>query len=142
MREFKFNGLQERTLRAAIDRIIPPDDFAGAWDAGVGRYLACQFERDLAPQFEVYCAGLDGIEAEALLRFQSSFASLTLDQQDTTLHQIEAGTVVASWATPPSPFFELLVNTTAEGYYSEPEQGGNRGAVSWAMTGFEETRQT
>jgi hypothetical protein len=32
----------------------------------------------------------------------------------------------------------MLVNTTAEGYYSEPQQGGNRGAISWLMTGFEE----
>jgi hypothetical protein len=32
----------------------------------------------------------------------------------------------------------MLVNTAAEGYYSEPQQGGNRGAISWVMTGFEE----
>jgi len=32
----------------------------------------------------------------------------------------------------------MLVNTTAEGYYSDPEQGGNRGRASWVMTGFED----
>ena len=141
MRVENLTEVQQETLRAVIDRIVPPDDFAGAWDAGVGEYLARQFERDLAPQLEVYCAGLDGIEAEAWMRFQSSFASLTMDQQDTTLRQIEAGEVLASWSVPPTRFFELLVNTTAEGYYSEPEQGGNRGAISWAMTGFEARRQ-
>jgi hypothetical protein len=31
----------------------------------------------------------------------------------------------------------MLVNTTAEGYYSEPQQGGNRRGISWVMTGFE-----
>jgi hypothetical protein len=46
--------------------------------------------------------------------------------------------VKTSWPIPPSRFFEMLVNTTAEGYYSEPQQGGNRGAISWVMTGFEE----
>jgi hypothetical protein len=30
------------------------------------------------------------------------------------------------------------VNTTAEGYYSDPQQGANRGRASWVMTGFEE----
>jgi len=129
--------VQQETLRAVIDRIVPADDFAGASEAGVDEYLARQFKRDLAAQLEVYCSGLDGIEAEAQMRFQSSFATLTLDQQDTTLRQIEAGEILASWSVPPIPFFELLVNTTAEGYYSEPEQGGNRGAISWAMTGFE-----
>jgi gluconate 2-dehydrogenase gamma chain len=141
MSALKLTEVQQRTLRAAIDRIIPPDDFAGAWDAGVGEYLSRQFSRDLAPQFELYCAGLDGIEAEALMRFQSSFASLTVDQQDLTLHRIEAGEVMAPWMTPPTRFFELLVNTTVEGYYSEPAQGGNRNATSWAMTGFEEQQQ-
>jgi hypothetical protein len=74
------------------------------------------------------------------MRFQSSFANLEADQQDTTLRQIEAGDVLASWSTQPARFFELVTNTTAEGYYSEPEQGGNREAISWAMTGFETER--
>ena len=129
--------VQQQTLRAAVNRIIPPDDYPGAWEAGVGDYLARQFEGDLAPQLDLYRAGLDAVEAEALTRFQSSFARLTLAQQDTTLHHIEAGEVLTSWPIPPARFFELLVNTTAEGYYSEPEQGGNRAAISWAMTGFE-----
>jgi hypothetical protein len=130
--------LQQRILRAVLDRVIPPDDYAGAWDAGVGDYLALQFQRDLAPQVEVYRAGLDGLEAEAKARFQSSFTDLTDAHQDTILSHIEAGEVLTSWPVPPMPFFELLVNNTAEGYYSEPQQGGNRGAVSWTMTGFEE----
>ena len=142
MSALNLTGVQQQTLRAVIDRIIPPDDFAGAWDTGVGEYLARQFESDLAPQLAVYCAGLDGIEAEALVRFHSSFASLTPDQQNKTLLNIEAGEVLASWSVPPPRFFELLVNTTAEGYYSEPEQGGNRDAISWAMTGFEAPRQS
>ena len=31
-----------------MDRLIPPDEDPGAWDAGVGDYLAAQFENDLA----------------------------------------------------------------------------------------------
>lgn len=125
-------------MRAAVDRIIPPDDYPGAWAAGVGDYLARQFEGDLALQLNLFTAGLDGLEAEALARFDSRFVNLTLDQQDTCLAHIETGEVLTLWSVPPPRFFELLVNTTAEGYYSEPEQGGNRAAISWAMTGFEE----
>jgi len=133
--------LQQQTLRAVVDRIIPPDDFPGAWDAGVGDYLARQFAGDLAPQLELYCAGLDAIEAESLTRFQSSFASLPVSEQDAMLAQIQAGEIVTSSATALARFFELLINTTAEGYYSEPEQGGNRNAISWVMTGFDEWGQ-
>jgi hypothetical protein len=130
--------IQKQTLRAAVDRIIPADDYPGAWEAGVGHYLARQFEGDLASQLDLFCAGLEGLDAEALARFNLSFVSLTVDQQDTVLAHIEAGELLTLWSIPPVRFFELLVNTTAEGYYSEPEQGGNRGAISWAMTGFEE----
>ncbi len=57
------------------------------------------------------------------------------------LRHIEAGEVLTAWNVTPRLFFSLLVNTTAEGFYSNPEQGGNRKGVSWAMTGFEEPLQ-
>src|SRR4030095_4937322 len=103
----KLTEVQQQTLRAAMDRIIPSDDYPGAWDAGVGNYLAIQFQRDLVPHLQTYRAGLDGIDAEARARCQSSFANLTASQQDTTLGRIEAGEVLASWAVPPARFFEL-----------------------------------
>jgi hypothetical protein len=133
---------QQQTLRAAVNRIIPADDYPSAWEAGLGDYLARQFANDLAPQLDLYCAGLEGIEAEALARFKLTFSRLTPTQQDTTLGHIEAGEVLTSWPISPLRFFELLVNTTAEGYYSEPEQGGNRAAISWTMTGFDEPVQS
>lgn len=36
----KFNESQQRTLPAAVNRIIPADDYPSAWQAGVGDYLA------------------------------------------------------------------------------------------------------
>lgn len=43
---------QQHTLRAAVDRIIPADDYPGAWQCGVGDYLARQFESDLRPMLD------------------------------------------------------------------------------------------
>jgi hypothetical protein len=40
----QFTELQQQTLRAAVDRLISPDDYPGAWNAGIGDYLAGQFE--------------------------------------------------------------------------------------------------
>jgi hypothetical protein len=129
------------TLRAALERIIPPDEYPGAWECGVGEYLARQFDRDLRPRLDDYRDGLTALEAESVARFQQGFITLTEEEQDTLLSHIEAGEVVANWNVLPGRFFSLLVNATAEGFYSEPEQGGNRNAVSWEMVGFEERRQ-
>lgn len=58
--------VQQQTLRAAVNRSIPPDDYPGALEAGVGHYLARQFEGDLAPKLYLYCDGLDGLEAHTV----------------------------------------------------------------------------
>ena len=130
--------MNSETLRAVIDCLIPPDDFPGAYDAGVCDYLKRLLQTDLAEQAEFFHAGIDAIDAEALAQFDRPFVNLSPSEQVSTLTAIESGAVKTSWPIPPSRFFEMLVNTTAEGYYSEPQQGGNRGAISWLMTGFEE----
>jgi hypothetical protein len=131
--------MNSETLRAVVDCLIPSDDFPGAYDAGVCDYLERLLQTDLADQAEIFRAGLDAIEAEALARFDKPFARLSSSEQISLLADIESGTVKTSWSISPPRFFEMLVSTTAEGYYSEPQQGGNRDAISWLMTGFEES---
>ena len=126
------------TLRAVVDCLIPPDDFPGAYDAGVCYYIEQLFQTDLADHAEFFRAGIEGIDAEALARYDAPFAVLTPDQQISILKDIEAGAVKSSWPVTPSRFFGMLVNITAEGYYSDPQQGGNRGRASWVMSGFED----
>lgn len=138
----RLSSQQKQTLRAAVDRIIPPDDDPGAWESGVCDYLERQFETDLLPMFDSYCAGLTALEAESAARFQQDFTLLSDEQRDKVLEHIEAGEVLTAWDVVPRFFFNLLVNTTAEGFYSNPEQGGNRNSVSWTMTGFEEAAAT
>jgi len=133
----KLTEQQQQTLRAAVDRIIPPDDYPGAWQSGVGDYLARQFEGDLHPVFADYSHGLTALNAESSARFQESFSKLSEADQDFVLGLVENGEVLTTWEVAPSSFFNLLVRTTAEGFYSEPEQGGNRNSASWKMIGFE-----
>ena len=131
--------MNSETLRAVVDCLVPPDDFPGAYDAGVCDYLERLLQTELAAQAAFFRLGLEAIEAEALARFEKSFASLNSSDKVSTLAAIESGAVKTTWPISPSRFFEILVCTTAEGYYSEPAQGGNRNAISWAMTGFEES---
>ena len=124
---------QTAVLRAAMDRVIPPDDFPGAWDAGTGNYLLGQFDRDLTGKVETYRAGLDALDAATTAVGCGGFLELDAAAQDALLTRIEAGEVSPELAR----FFALLVEHTMEGYYSDPGNGGNRDAVAWQMIGFE-----
>ena len=126
------------TLEAVANRIIPPDDFAGAWQAGVGDYLSRQLDLgDLQDQVVVYRTGLDALEQETLVSEQQSFHVLQSDQQDGLLSRIEHGHVAAAWPLDPVWFFQMLVTHTMEGFYADPGNGGNREEISWRMIGFE-----
>ena len=128
---------QLATLRALVDRIIPADDFPSGWQAGVGDYLARQFERDLRPQLDRYRAGLDALEAEALVDTGTPFAELDATAQDTLLRRVEAGAVTLAWPIDAAAFFQAAVEHAMEGFYSDPGNGGNRDGLAWRMIGFE-----
>ena len=124
-------------LHAAVDRIIPADDFPSGWEAGVGDYLARQFQGDLAPYVPTYQALLDALDQEARAVGKASFAELPAPLQDALLERIAAGDVAADWQVDPVTSFAMLVEHTAEGFYSDPANGGNRDGVAWRMIGFE-----
>jgi gluconate 2-dehydrogenase gamma chain len=129
-------SLQQTTLHALMDRIIPPDEDPGAWEAGVGDYLTRQFESDLRDSLDFYRAGLDALEAEAQTAGAASFAALPADQQDALLRRVEAGQVVHPWPVDPARFFQTAVQHVGEGYYSDPGNGGNRDEAAWRMIGY------
>jgi Gluconate 2-dehydrogenase subunit 3 len=132
-----FSDEQIRTLRAAMDRIVPSDDFPGAWEAGAGSYLLRQLEGDLRSQLPLYRDGLDALNAEAVGAFEMPFADLDTARQDLLLRRVDLGGAGLYSPTVLRPFFRALVNHTVEGYYSDPGNGGNHGAISWKMIGFE-----
>ncbi len=128
---------QIETLQAVINRVIPPDQHPGGWEAGVGDYLFRQFERDLKLALPIYSLGLDALDAEARLDYNSPFHHMPPVLQDDLLVRIEVGKVSTLWQVDPIAFFRMVVDHCAEGYYADPGNGGNKGGVSWAMIGFE-----
>jgi len=125
------------TLHSLMNRIIPQDDFPAAWEAGVGDYLARQFEGDLKSQVEKYQLGLDALEAESRANTGKGFTELDDSKQDEILSRIESGTVVSSWQVNPTEFFHMVITHVMEGYYSDLGNGGNRNSITWQMIGFE-----
>lgn len=128
---------QTEILKALVNRIIPADEHAGGWEAGVGDYLFRQFTRDLTHLVQVYAAGLDSLDEEARAVHNRRFDQLAESLQDDLLAQIEVGRVAAPWVVEPIAFFRMVVEHCAEGYYSDPGNGGNKGGASWAMIGFQ-----
>ena len=128
---------QTTTLQAVVNRMIPPDDWPGGWEAGVGDYLFRQFERDLKGAVETYQQGLDALDAEAHAVYQRSFAQLGEAQQDSLLTQIERGEVQTDWQVVPAAFVNMLAHHCAEGFYADSGNGGNRDSIAWQMIGFE-----
>ncbi len=123
-------------LRSLMNRIIPQDDFPDAWEAGVGNYLARQFERDLRSQVETYHLGLEALEAESQAFAGKGFTELDTSAQDVILSRLEAGQVTLSWLVNPTEFFHMVIEHVMEGYYSDPGNGGNRDSIAWRMIGF------
>ena len=131
-----FSTSQLATLHSLMDRIIPPDQDVGAWEAGVGDYLTRQLNGDLRAELPTYQAGLEALDVEAQAGAQTSFAALPAAEQDALLHRIEAGKVTHAWSIDPAQFFQMVVQHVAEGYYSDPGNGGNRNGAAWQMIGY------
>ncbi len=137
-----FTPVQERTLAALCDCLIPPDDYPGAWDAGAGEYLVRLLNSDGSHLVDTYQLGLDSLEAEALARYSLPFAEASETQQIALLSAVELGEVVANWFVSPQSTFHLWVQHVMESYYSDSGNGGNRGNCSWEMVGFERQEAT
>jgi hypothetical protein len=131
-----FTADQWATLTAAVDRVVPADDYPSGSQAGVLDYLARQFDGDLAGQLGLYRLGLDALSAEGHVSHRRPFTQLTATVQDRLLQAIEAGDACSSWPVDPRLFFAALVGHVMEGFYGDPGNGGNRNAVSWHMIGF------
>ena len=132
---------QIATLRALIDRIIPADDFTGAIAAGTDTFIISILARDGAAEAAALVAGLDELDLEAAARhgLGHRFCSLGAEAQDTLLHDLEQSRPILPWPEPldPASFFHRIVELTVEGFYADPQNGGNRDAVSWRMVGYD-----
>jgi hypothetical protein len=129
-----FTSPQIQCLNALVDTLIPPDDWPGGVDAGVVDYLARLLATDLVDMLPVYKTALDLLDAEAAT---GSFSGLDSDQRVQLLSKLERGETSQAWPFAPSWWVSMAASHAAEGYYSDPGNGGNRDGVAWKMIGFE-----
>ena len=122
-------------LAAALDRVIPEDNYPSATGAGVMDFIEGT-AGSFGATWPLLLSGLDDLEAEAKSYNGGGFALLPPDQQDQVLASLEHGEVRTTWQVDPAEFFSALVTIAADGFYADPGNGGNRDAISWSMAGY------
>jgi len=158
---YTFLNVQEIAfLEAAIDTLIPADESGpGALEVGVlvfidrqlggefGRgdrlYLQGPFAEGTPEQgyqlrmtpAELVQAGIADVNEHAIKTYQQRFDALAPDGRVTVLAALEQRHLELP-NVPAEVFFEVLLELTQQGYFSDPIYGGNRGKASWKMLGF------
>lgn len=122
-----FTEPEAKVIEGMIDHIIPADDAPGALAAGVAFYIDKQLAGPLRRYRESYNQGIAHLSAECRERMGKPFSELSRDKQLEYLGQIEN-----------TPFFNMVVDHTMQGFYGSPEHGGNKGEASWKMLGIED----
>jgi hypothetical protein len=128
------------TLRALLARLIPVDEFPGAVEAGTENYVYRHLAGDGVAEAPALSRGLALLDAEAHARFDGQrFSVLAPADQDSLLRELEHARPRAAWPAelPSAAFLARMIDLAHEGFYADPDNGGNRGAVSWRMIGYD-----
>jgi gluconate 2-dehydrogenase gamma chain len=156
-----FTAEETSAVEALVDCLIPPDpqtpggkdagcaafidgQLAGPYGSAAGLYMEGPFQKgtpqqgpqDPATPAELYRAALKSLNDYCRTHFSGkTFASLAAADQSNVLSGLEGGTIALDGASG-KQFFELLLQNTMEGFFSDPLYGGNRNMVGWKMIGF------
>ena len=156
-----FTAAEWTFLKAAIARLIPSDgEGPGGNEAGVPEfidrqmelpyghgsywYLKGPFADDSPPTLgyqlrftprDIYRVGIKSVNDECLKELGKAFTDLGAEQQNHVLRGLEAGTFKVA-EIPGGAFFDQLLTNTREGYFADPQYGGNRDMVAWRWIGF------
>ncbi|WOI56622.1 gluconate 2-dehydrogenase subunit 3 family protein [Palleronia sp. LCG004] len=157
--EQTFLTSEERAfVTAAVDRLIPADEYPSASELGVVDFIDHQLAGPFGRGDIYYMEGpfRDGLptqgyqaQAPALLYRQAiadirdglaaagqpDFIELPDDEKDTLLTRLSKGEGELSH-TDGKTFFDTLWQNTQEGYFGDPVYGGNRNMEAWRMINF------
>ncbi|MFL6564903.1 MAG: gluconate 2-dehydrogenase subunit 3 family protein [Burkholderiales bacterium] len=151
-----FSAAEVAFVDAAVARLIPADELGpGAKEAGVTYFIDQQlfggwgtmakmyrqgphaegtpqqgYQSPLTPQ-EIFRVAIREINH----RLGKPFEKLAPKEQDEALKNLEEGKLALD-AVPSRFFFNMLLDSTIEGFFSDPIYGGNRGKVGWKLVGF------
>src|SRR5262249_30136391 len=121
-----------RVLIALADTLIPEDDYPSASAAGFRRFV----ERNTADLREPLGQIVGGLDALASM----GFGGLSESERHAVVERIDRDD--APWSVETSPrWLRRVLAIVAQSYYADPDNGGNSGAASWRMLGFDPSGQ-
>jgi gluconate 2-dehydrogenase gamma chain len=155
-----FNDTEWQFILAATDRLIPADSNGpGAVSEGVPVFIDKQMElpyghghlwymqapfanaepemgyqSNLVPR-DTYRRGIKAVNTHCHQQYKNAFADMSHDEQETVLHALEKGELTFD-NVPGKLFFTQLLDNTKEGYFADPQHGGNQTLSSWKLLGF------
>ncbi|MBG9387999.1 gluconate 2-dehydrogenase subunit 3 family protein [Caenimonas aquaedulcis] len=140
-------------LAALVDCLIPADaigpsasdagvvafidgQLGGDYGAGKGTYLPAEPDADIPGDWSprtFYSKGLAALDELARQSAGCDFAQLDPGDRHELLSAIERKAIAHPWI---AHFLDQAIQSTMEGYFSDPIHGGNRNAGGWKMVGF------
>jgi gluconate 2-dehydrogenase gamma chain len=161
--DFKYFKPEEVAfIEAAVGRLIPDDEVGpGGVQAGVPIFLDRQLngpygrgdhfylggpwpkgtpQQGYQSRFnpaQLYRAAIEAIDKYVAAHFNgATFAKLKAEDQDSVLKGLESGQIELDGGVESKTFFDMLLQNTKEGYFSDPIYGGNKDMGAWKMIGF------
>jgi gluconate 2-dehydrogenase gamma chain len=154
-----FNAEEVLFIEAACERLIPADEsgpgalgagvpnyldkqLGGAWGAGERLYRSGPWQSGTPSQgyqlpftpAELFHVSLRAINRD-LAAHGAPFNGMPAEAQDAYLQSLESGAHDLD-GVPSAVFFDMLLQMSVEGFFSDPVYGGNRNMVAWRMIGF------
>lgn len=128
-----------KTLEAVTARIIPTDHQPGAREANCVNFIDKAIANEDAAALPLYKGGLAALDGVAQARFGADFVSLSEEEQDAILSDLEKDKA-SEWAIgaqlPASLFFETVRIHTLVGFLADPSYGGNYDFAGWRVAGY------
>jgi gluconate 2-dehydrogenase gamma chain len=154
-----FNAEEVLFIEAACERLIPADEsgpgalgagvpnyldkqLGGAWGAGERLYRSGPWQSGTPSQgyqlpftpAELFHVSLRALNRD-LAAHGTPFNDMPAEAQDAYLQALESGAHDLD-GVPSAVFFDMLLQMSVEGFFSDPVYGGNRNMVAWRMIGF------
>ena len=128
-----FTAEQAATVESICEQIVPADDYPGARAAGVLYFIDRALAGSLRRFRRRYDEALELINQVSQKRSRRKFIELSVDGQIALLQALESGEAAGKAG---QEFFSMILRHTMQGYYGDPQMGGNRGGASWKMLNF------
>lgn len=125
----------DRIFTAIASRLIPADELGPSAGAiGVTTFLNRSLQEWNQADVALLRRGLSELDDAAFKRHAATFVSITDEQQDLLLRDLETGKLET--VNEGAALFNRIHRLTLEGMFSDPYYGGNANYAGWDLIGY------